>query len=126
MRTRLNAPVLALSLVFATSSPAAQSWTFEPVVPFGAYFDLAVEPDGTPHIVYTNCVAREICDPASGVRQLIHGERRSGVWMFDSIAVDPAGFTSTTDAFCSRNFSHELCEIPDSRTRFQHFLVDRF
>lgn len=89
---RPSSLAIALAVVIAHSPLHAQDWTFENLG-FGIWFDMAVESDGTPHIVYTNCTHLELCFGSPMPRYLIHAARPWGLWMYDTLAVDPAGFT---------------------------------
>ncbi len=84
--------VAACAVVFSSTPLMAQGWTFESLG-VATYFDLAVESDGTPHIVYTNCTNREVCFGTPAPRYLIHLAKINGSWMSDTLATDPAGFT---------------------------------
>lgn len=67
-------------------------WTSGDLGP-AVYFDMDVEPDGTPHIVYTNCTHRESCFGVPATRYLMHTVKTDGTWATDTLAADPAGFT---------------------------------
>jgi hypothetical protein len=89
---RLIAAVFVIGILLAAGPVNAGPWTFEDLWP-GTWFDLAIEPDGTPHVVYTNCTHTEYCFDATGPRRLIHAIKSLGVWSADTLASDPAGFT---------------------------------
>jgi len=86
--------VILLAAVLAPSLVRAQAWTFEVLGP-GTYFDMAVEPNGTPHIVQTTCVQREVCNAYGddSPRYLTHRVEIGDVWKSDTLSLDAAGFT---------------------------------
>ncbi len=78
--------------VLSCSPLFAQNWTLETVAPFGRYFDLAVDSTDAPHIIYTNCQAWELCDPATpGAPQLTYGTKTGSGWVFETVASNPQG-----------------------------------
>lgn len=84
--------IMVGAIALAITPLSAQQWTFENLG-FAAYFDLDVEANGTPHVVYTNCTHGELCFGSPAPRYLIHATKVGGVWERDTVSVDPAGFT---------------------------------
>lgn len=83
--------IAVLLLLSTTGSPASsQGWSTEVAVTFGNHSDLAVDGDGTPHIVSTNCDLWEECTE-SGQADLLYATKQQGIWVTESIAGDPAG-----------------------------------
>ena len=84
--------VFVCTTVLASGSAFGEDWALETIAPFGAYFDLAVDAAGIPHVLFNNCQAWETCqpfDPANA--ELTYGTKTGTGWNFEPIVHDPVG-----------------------------------
>ncbi|MEJ2721810.1 MAG: FlgD immunoglobulin-like domain containing protein [bacterium] len=90
----MRAVTLWICLAAAAASPTAYAddWAAESIAPFSAYFDMAVDGDGIPHVLFNNCQAWELCVPADpGNSALTYGFKTGAEWSFEPVASDPVG-----------------------------------